>query len=115
VEINLDMIRALVLNRVDREVDDSDVVIVDKGTSSGWAMELLEELLELARLCHPVGHNAILALDTRAGNHGLSLRPLGDEVVPKDHDIIGGGSTHVQASHPIGVSVDKVIRRRKSE
>jgi hypothetical protein len=41
VEINLNMLRALVLNRVGGEVDDADVITVDKCVIHQWSVELL--------------------------------------------------------------------------
>jgi hypothetical protein len=41
VEINLNMLHALVLNRVGGEVDDADVITVDKGALHQWSVELL--------------------------------------------------------------------------
>lgn len=41
VEINFDMLQALVLDRVDGEVDNTDIAAVDKSTPGVWAVELL--------------------------------------------------------------------------
>jgi hypothetical protein len=42
VEVDLNMIRALVLNEVDGEVDGTDVVTVDEGALHQQSMELLK-------------------------------------------------------------------------
>jgi hypothetical protein len=44
VDIDIDMFGALMLNRVGREVDDADVVTVDKSGLRQQGIELLEEL-----------------------------------------------------------------------
>lgn len=41
VEINFDMLQALVLDRVDGEVDNTDIAAVDKSTLGVLAVELL--------------------------------------------------------------------------
>jgi hypothetical protein len=41
VEVNLDMLRALVLNEVGGEVDNADVVVVDEGALHQRSVELL--------------------------------------------------------------------------
>lgn len=41
VEINFDMLQALVLDRVDGEVDNTDITAVDKSTLGVLAVELL--------------------------------------------------------------------------
>jgi hypothetical protein len=42
VEVDLDMLRALVLNGVSGEVDGADIVIVDKGALHQWSLKLLK-------------------------------------------------------------------------
>jgi hypothetical protein len=42
MEVDLDMLRALVLNVVGREVDDIDVIAVDEGALRQRSMELLK-------------------------------------------------------------------------
>jgi hypothetical protein len=42
VEVDLDMLHAMVLNVVGREVDDADVVTVDEGTLCQRSMKLLK-------------------------------------------------------------------------
>jgi hypothetical protein len=41
VEVNLDMLRALVLNGVDGEADGANIVIVDEVALHQWSMKLL--------------------------------------------------------------------------
>lgn len=98
LEINLDMVRALVLDSV-------DVVTLDECIPGERATKLLE-LLELACLRHAVGHTAILGLGAVAEDHMLTFRRSGDEVVPKEHDIAEGAPVCVQAPRPVGISVD---------
>ena len=73
VEINLDMLRALMLDGVGGEVHGADVVAVDKGAPTKRLVELEEELAQPGRLGHAVSHGAELNLSTRAGDHGLPL------------------------------------------
>jgi hypothetical protein len=42
VEVDLEMLRALVLNGVGREVDGADVVAVDECALRQWSVELLK-------------------------------------------------------------------------
>jgi hypothetical protein len=44
VKIDLNALRTLILDRVDREVDDADVVAVDEGAPGKGFVELLEKL-----------------------------------------------------------------------
>jgi hypothetical protein len=42
MEVDLDMLRALVLNGVGGEIDDADVVTLDEGALRQWSVELLK-------------------------------------------------------------------------
>jgi hypothetical protein len=42
VEVDLDMLHALVLNGVGGEIDDADVIVVDEGALHRRSMELLK-------------------------------------------------------------------------
>jgi hypothetical protein len=42
VEVDLDMLHALVLNGVGREVDITDIITVDEGALCQWSMKLLK-------------------------------------------------------------------------
>jgi len=73
VEINLDMLRALMLDGVGGEVHIADVVAVDEGAATKRLVELEEELAQPGRLSHAVSHGAVLSLSTGARDHGLPL------------------------------------------
>jgi hypothetical protein len=62
VKINLNMLSALMLNEVGEEVDDADIVAVDQSGPRYGAVQLHKKLVKPARLCHAVGHDAVLHL-----------------------------------------------------
>jgi hypothetical protein len=68
VEVDLDMLHALVLNGLGGEVDGVDVVVVDEGALRQRSMELLKELPQPAGLHHAIGHGLALSLSTRVGD-----------------------------------------------
>jgi hypothetical protein len=78
VEVDLDMLGVLVLNRVGGEVDDTDVIVVDESDLRERGMELLEELSEPTSFGHSTGHGTVLSLDTRPGHDVLPLGGPGD-------------------------------------
>lgn len=69
-------------------------------------MELLKELAEPARLSHTISDSVVLSLNTGAGDHVLTFGGPGDEVVHKEHSVVGGGPTGVRAPRPVSVGVD---------
>jgi hypothetical protein len=107
VEVDLNMLRALVLNGVGREVDDADVAAVDEGALHQWSVELLKLLSQPTNLCHTIGYNLVLNLDTRAGDDVMTLRRSGDEVGAEEHNVVRGGPACVWATCPICISIDR--------
>jgi hypothetical protein len=73
VKVKLHVLRALMLHKVDGEVDHTDVVAVDEGGALEGVVELLKKLTELRGLGHAVGHNAVLGLSAGAGYDELLL------------------------------------------
>jgi hypothetical protein len=64
VKIELDMLRALMLDGVGREVHGTDVIIVDKGAPRQRTLQLLEKLTKPHRLGDAVSHSTVLSLST---------------------------------------------------
>jgi hypothetical protein len=87
VQVNLHMLRPLMLNRVGGEVHGADVVAVDERALGERAVKLSQELLEPGRLSHAVSNNPVLRLSTRARDNRLSLGRPGDQVAAEEDDI----------------------------
>jgi hypothetical protein len=64
VEVNLNMLRALMLNRVGGHVDGADVVTIYQSCMVKGSTKLLEELVQPSRFSDPVSHCAILCFST---------------------------------------------------
>jgi hypothetical protein len=87
VEVDLDMLRTLMLNEVSGEVDGVDAVAVDESALRQRSIELLEELPKPTSFSHAVRHGALLSLSARSGDDVLALGGPGDEVVDEEHNI----------------------------
>jgi hypothetical protein len=74
VKIDLNMLRVLVLNRVDREVGGVDIVTVDKSTYREGIVELPKDMAASAHFSHTIGNNAVLSLSPQR----WSRRPQAD-------------------------------------
>jgi hypothetical protein len=114
IEINLHMLRALMLNEVGAEVHDADVVVVDESAARWWSLELMQELAQSGGLSHTIVDDTVLGFGTRAGDDSLLLGRPGDRVVPEEHGIAQRGVTSVWAASPVGVSVDNQVRARRA-
>ena len=68
VQVDLHMLRPLMLNRVGGEVHGADIVAVDERALGKRAMKLRQELSEPGRLRHAVNDCLVLRHCTGAGN-----------------------------------------------
>lgn len=73
------------------EVNDTDVVKINMGGAVDRAVKLLKKLVQPAGFIDAIGHDMILAFNTRPTHCLLALEGLGDEIVPKKDTITGGG------------------------
>jgi hypothetical protein len=69
-------------------------------------VEFVKQLAQPGGLCHAISHDAVLGLDVRVGDDGLSLGGTRDEVGAQEHNITGCGLTRVGAASPVSVCVD---------
>ena len=83
VEINLDMLCALMLDRVGRQVNSTDVVTVHQGRLGEWAMELKKKLSKPRTLSNSVCNSPILSLSTGTRDSRLSLRRPETKLPPR--------------------------------
>ena len=74
MNVELDVLRALVMNRVRGHVHRRDVVAVGHGHLVDGAVELTEELPQLDALGRRVRHGAILRIRAGARDRRLPLR-----------------------------------------
>jgi hypothetical protein len=113
VEVDLHVLRPLVLNGVGGEVHRTDVVTVDQRALGERSVELGEKLPEPGGLSHTVSNSAVLRLSTRAGDHRLALGRLGHKVAAQEDSVAGGGALSVRTPGPVGVSVDDKLGGRR--
>jgi hypothetical protein len=69
VKVNLHMFRALMLNRVGREVNCTDIVAINQSRLGKRIVELLKKLSKPGGLSNSIGDSPILSLCTRASCH----------------------------------------------
>jgi hypothetical protein len=84
MQVNLHMLRPLMLNLAGGEVHYADVVTVDERALGERAVKLSQELSEPGRLSHAVSNNPVLCLSTQAGDNRLSLGRPGDQVAAEE-------------------------------
>ena len=87
VKIDLNVLGALMLNRVGGHVDGTDVVAVDQRSVPRRCMKLNEKLTQPSGFCNTISHCAILSFSTGPGDCILPLRRPGNQVVPEKNRI----------------------------
>jgi hypothetical protein len=87
MQVNLHMLRPLMLNRVGGEVHGADVVAVDERALGKRAVKVSQELSEPGHLSHAVSNITVLHLSTRAGDNLLSLGRPRDQVAAEEDGI----------------------------
>jgi hypothetical protein len=112
VQVDLYVLRALMLHGVGGEVDRADVVAVDEGGTLEGSVEIVEELAQPGCLCHTVGHDTVLGFSAGARDDGLPLGGPRDEVGVQEHGVTGGGPARVGTASPVSVGVYHELRRR---
>jgi len=112
VEINLDMLCALMLDQVGRQVNSTDVVTVHQGRLGEWAMELKKKLSKPRTLSNSVCNSPILSLSTGTRDSRLSLRRPGDQVTTKEDSKTGCRLASIRTPCPISICVNYQLKRR---
>ena len=79
MDINLNVLGALMMNRVGGEIDRRDIITVDNRGLVNRRQELMEKLLEPRTLSNDVGDGAVLRFSTGAGDNGLPPGRPGDK------------------------------------
>ena len=84
VQVDLHMLRPLMLNGVGGEIHGADVVAVDERAPGERAVKLRKELSEPGRLRHAVSDSLVLLLSTGAGDNRLPLGRPGDKFAAQE-------------------------------
>ena len=87
VEIDLNVLGALMLDGVGAHVNGADVVTIDQRGAPEWSMKLEEQLSESCSLCNTIGYSPVFGLCTGPGHCVLTLRRPGDKIISKKDSI----------------------------
>jgi hypothetical protein len=105
VDVNLDVLRMTMLDRVACHVNSADVVTEDDGRGRKGVLELEKKLTKPTALSHGVSHGSVLGLGTGARHSGLAFRRPGHQVIAKVDTVARGGATSVRAACPVRIRV----------
>jgi len=105
VDVDLDVLRAAMVDGVGSHVDGAHVVAVDYRRTRDRDVEFLEQLTQLAALGHNVGHCTVLCFGTGARHRRLALGGPRHQVVAEVDAEAGGGAARVGAAGLVSVGV----------
>ena len=105
VDVDLDVLRAAMLNRVAGHIDSTDVIAEDNSRGRERTMKLEKKLTKPAALSHGMSHGSVLRLGTGTGHSSLTFRRPRDKVVTKIDAVAGRRTLGVRAPSPICVRV----------
>ena len=108
VQVDLHMLRPLMLNGVGGEIHGADVVT--ERALGERAVELRQELSKPGRLRYAVSGSTVLRLGTGAGDNRLTLGRPGDKVAAQEDGVAGSGTASVRAASLVSVGVDHQLR-----
>jgi hypothetical protein len=98
VKIDLDVLGALVLNRVCGHVDDAKFVTKHDGGPRERSMKFLQELAEPSGLSDGVGDGVVLGLGAGARHGVLAFGRPRHQVIAEEDALAGDGATSVGAT-----------------
>ena len=104
VQVDLDVLSVLMLNRVRGEIRGADVVAVDK-CRTGWrAMQLSEQLAKPARFSDTICDGPVLRFGAGPRDRVLALRRPRDEIGTKENAKPRGGFASVRTTGVVELS-----------
>ena len=113
VEVDLDVLGALMLNRVGGHVHRADVVTVDQDGSTERNVKFLEKLAQPRSLCDSTSDDAILGFCTGVRDILLPLIRPRDQVVTEEHSKARGRLSRIRTTSPVSIRVDNQLSRRR--
>lgn len=114
VNVELDVFRTLMLNRIAGQVHCRYVVGVHNRGPRQRTMKLQEEVPQPGTLRYNISDPAILSFSTGSRNNRLSFGRPRDQSVVEENTVAQGGSTSVRAPSPISISIcNKITLRRR--
>jgi hypothetical protein len=111
VKVDLHMLGALVLYKVDGEVNGADFVAIDEAGGVEGVVQFLEKLLQPGNFSNIVGDSTIFSLGATPGNGVLSHGRPGNEGASKKDSVAEGGAASVWAAGPVSVRVHNKLSR----
>jgi hypothetical protein len=97
------------LNGVGGEVDDANVVAIDKGAPE-QCMVFLEKMAQPGSYDNIISNGTILCLSARAWVNVLMLGGPKDKVFAEKHNIARGGPACISTTCLVSISIDDELR-----
>lgn len=100
--IYFDMLGPLIMDRVGREIDDEDIVTINKCSHCRGSMDTaIDGAMKFLR--YGISHGAIFDFNVEMGGGSLALRRPRDQILTEKHTISRGGASSVGATTPVSL------------
>jgi hypothetical protein len=105
VNVQLDVLSSLVMNRIVREINNTDVVAEYDTGLVDVDVQLGKKVPQPATFSSGIGNPSVLSFGRGTGDNGLALRGPRYECLAKKNAEARGGPLSIRAACPVGVSV----------
>jgi hypothetical protein len=105
MDVDLDVLRTTMLNRVAGHVDSADIITKDDGCGTERAMKLVKKLTKPTTLSHSVSDSTILGRSTGARNCSLALGGPGHKIVTEIYTVARSRPASVGTAGPVSIRV----------
>jgi hypothetical protein len=105
VNVNLNVLRSSMVNRISSHVNNTDIVTKDKRSLGERNMKLLKKLAQPATFSNNVGNCPIFCLSTGTGNSSLLLRRPRDQSIAEKDTVARGRAPRIRAANPISIRI----------
>jgi len=105
VNVDLDVLRATMVDRISGHIDGVNIVTVHDGRRGNGRVELLEKLMKPTTLGNGMGNHAVLSLSTGVGHRRMALGEPRDQVVTEEDAVARRGAPRVRIAYLVRVGV----------
>jgi hypothetical protein len=105
VEINLNVLCALMLDWVAGEIYSTDVVTVGQGGTARWVAKIKKKLTQPSSFSNTIRHSTIFGLGAGAGDRMLTLGGPGHQIIHEEHCVTRGRPASVWTPSPVSIRV----------
>ena len=103
--VHLNMFSALMVNWVAQQINNTNIIIINKSGRRNGKMKLKKYVTKLASLKNNISHTTTFSLSTGLRNRRLALSRPRDQILTEKNTIARSRTTGVRTTAPISIGV----------